>query len=309
MEIVQKASNVYPRLENLINNTETKFVAMGVSFDRSSKRLDKSIREALSRGVQFEYVTLDPNANLESISQQFRQTVQELRTEIDASEAVLDKFSQEFGDQFSFYPTKRCPNYRIYISDPDSEAPSGIIIFYGSSTDSPELPAFIVPNFLDSDFNGYFEDALRAVDRETNCKVFVVHGHEEAKRRELQSILKDRFNLEPIVLVDLPNKGMTIIEKFERYAPGCAYAIAIITPDDLVDKEEKTYWQARPNVLLEVGWFMARLGRSRVLLLLQGKSEIPSDLRGIAYLSFKENISEIAFEIKDELDEQNVTRR
>jgi hypothetical protein len=310
MEVIQDASNVFPILKELIDNTTTKFLAMGVSFDRSLKHLNRSVEEALDRGVEFQYVTLDANASLDIFAQQFGQTVEELRTEIQSSEAVLNKFSRKHKGLFSYYPTKRCPNYRIYIADPDSESPSGIIVFYGSSTDSPNLPAFIIKNFLESQFESYFKDALNAISRETNCKVFIIHGHSEAKRRELKDLLKYEFNLDPIVLIDESDQGCsTLIEKFERYAPSCAYAIALITPDDLIDKDGETYLQARPNVLLEIGWFMAHLGRKGVLLLVQGDSKLPSDLAGIVTKQFNNNISEIALNIKRELDEQNVARR
>ena len=310
VEVIEDASNIYPVLKQLIENTVTKLVAMGVSFDRSSKHLNRSVEQALDRGVQFQYVTLDINANLDIFAQQFGQTVEELRTEIKSSEAVLDKFSRQHKNLFSYYPTKRCPNYRIYISDPDSDSPNGIIIFYGSSTDSPNLPAFVIPNFLESRFESYFKDALRAISRETNCRVFIIHGHSEAKRRELKDLLKYEFNLEPIVLIDEPDQGSsTLIEKFERYAPSCAYAIALITPDDLINKGSEIYLQARPNVLLELGWFMSHLGRNGVLLLVQGDSKLPSDLSGIVTKRFNDNISEIALNIKRELDQQNVARR
>ena len=101
-------------------------------------------------------------------------------------------------------------------------------------------------------------------------KIFIIHGHHEAKRRELESLLKDKFNLTPIVLSEQPNIGLTIIEKFEKYASECSYAFAIFTPDDIVTKsEDEQYFQARPNVIFELGWFYATLGRSRVCIVEQ----------------------------------------
>jgi predicted nucleotide-binding protein len=44
----------------------------------------------------------------------------------------------------------------------------------------------------------------------------------------------------------------------------------------------------------ELGWFMAKLGRARVVVLCQGEIEILSDLQGIIYLPFKEHITEVA---------------
>lgn len=133
--------------------------------------------------------------------------------------------------------------------------------------------------------------------------IFVIHGHDEAKRRELESLLKDRFNLNPIVLLDQPDQGLTIIEKFEKYASDCSYAFALFTPDDIVTNGDKQYFQARPNVIFELGWFYANLGRSRVCILDQAseQSKIFSDLQGILRMQFNENVSEKYLEIEKEL--------
>lgn len=134
-------------------------------------------------------------------------------------------------------------------------------------------------------------------------EIFIIHGHNEAKRRELESLLKERFMLEPIILAEKPDQGLTIIEKFEKYASTCSYAFALFTPDDIVTSGEQQYFQARPNVIFELGWFYANLGRSRVCILDQEseQSKIFSDLQGIMRMQFKENISERFMEIEREL--------
>lgn len=133
--------------------------------------------------------------------------------------------------------------------------------------------------------------------------VFIIHGHNEAKLRELKDLLISE-NLNPIILSEQPSQGMTIIEKFEAYASKCAYAFALFTPDDIIetDKGEK-YFQARPNVIFELGWFYAHLGRARVCILSQAseKNEIFSDLQGVMRIQFSQNISESYIEIKREL--------
>ncbi len=133
--------------------------------------------------------------------------------------------------------------------------------------------------------------------------IFIIHGHNEAKRRELEALLKDKFGLNPIVLLDQADQGLTIIEKFEKYATTCSYAFALFTPDDIVTNGEQQYFQARPNVIFELGWFYANLGRSRVCILDQEseQSKIFSDLQGILRMQFKENISERYMEIEREL--------
>lgn len=133
--------------------------------------------------------------------------------------------------------------------------------------------------------------------------IFIIHGHDEAKRRELYTILKDDFNLNPIILSEKPNKGSTIIEKFECYAETCSYAFALFTPDDIVEKEGEQYFQARPNVIFELGWFFARLGRDRVCILNKEstKNNIFSDLQGILRYEFKKDVKERYAEIEKEL--------
>lgn len=134
-------------------------------------------------------------------------------------------------------------------------------------------------------------------------KVFIVHGHNEAKLRELKELLVSE-NLIPVVLNDQASQGMTIIEKFEAYAGDCAYAFALFTPDDIVESDAgEKYFQARPNVIFELGWFYSHLGRSRVCILSQEseKNEIFSDLQGVLRIQFSKNISERYLEIKREL--------
>lgn len=134
--------------------------------------------------------------------------------------------------------------------------------------------------------------------------VFIIHGHNEAKLLELEKLLKEEFDLNPIILKDKPNQGMTIIDKFEKYALQCSYAFALFTPDDIVTGANgKQYFQARPNVIFELGWFYANLGRSRVCILEQAsdKSEIFSDLQGIMRIQFNSSIEEVVIGIRREL--------
>ena len=132
--------------------------------------------------------------------------------------------------------------------------------------------------------------------------VFVIHGRDEAKWRELKDILKSQFRLNPIVLGEQPDVGCkTVIEKFEHYAQTCSYAIAVFTPDDEVKCGSDAYLQARPNVIYELGWFCGRLGRSGAMLLLKESTSLFSDFGGIIQKRFSHNISEKVIEIKRDL--------
>ncbi|HEX3149956.1 MAG TPA: TIR domain-containing protein [Gemmataceae bacterium] len=136
-----------------------------------------------------------------------------------------------------------------------------------------------------------------------NKKVFIVHGQNEAKKLELKDFLA-KLNLDPMILHQQNDLGKTIIEKFEHYASQCTFAIVLLTPDDQAAPANATTeakWRARQNVILELGWFMAKLGRERVLLLHQGQLEIPSDILGVVYASFTNLINEAGETIRERL--------
>lgn len=135
----------------------------------------------------------------------------------------------------------------------------------------------------------------------TGQNVFIIHGHDEAKWRELRDLLEDEFNLKTVVIKEMAGVGRTIIDKFEHYAMDSCFSFAILTPDDFVDKGHIKYLQARPNVLFEMGWFYGRYGPPRLCILKKTGTELPSDLDGISTIEFDENIIEQSLSIRKEL--------
>jgi len=137
-------------------------------------------------------------------------------------------------------------------------------------------------------------------------KVFVVHGRELQPRDELKEILEKEFNLEPVILMDQANGGKTLIEKFENNTLEVNYAFVILTPDDyghLNDRPfAKTEPRARQNVILELGYFVGKIGRDKVCCIRKGeKSLFPSDLHGLVDIPFKNSVKEIIPDIRKEL--------
>jgi len=131
--------------------------------------------------------------------------------------------------------------------------------------------------------------------------VFIIHGRDEAKWRELKDIIANTFRLKPIILIEQPDNGKTVIEKFEHYAETCSYAIALFTPDDEIHVNNETYLQARPNVIYELGWFCGRLSRSYTMLLLKEGTSMFSDFAGIIQKRFRSHVSELEGEIRKDL--------
>lgn len=137
--------------------------------------------------------------------------------------------------------------------------------------------------------------------------VFIIHGRDEAKWRELKDLVQGEFRLNPIVLMLQSNAGAeTLIEKFERYAVTCSFAIAVFTPDDEVKAEDGAYLQARPNVIYELGWFCGRLGRANAMLLLREGTSMFSDFGGIIQHRFKANVTEKVIEMRKDLEAAGV---
>jgi predicted nucleotide-binding protein len=123
---------------------------------------------------------------------------------------------------------------------------------------------------------------IRAID---NRKVFLVHGHDEGAKQSVARFL-EKLSLEPVVLHEQPNQGRTIIEKFEHYS-AVSFAVVLLTPDDIgASKSDPSNIRdrARQNVLLELGFFLGALGRSRVCALYGEGVELPSDYLGVLYV-------------------------
>lgn len=124
----------------------------------------------------------------------------------------------------------------------------------------------------------------KRVGKTGSRRVFVVHGHDDGLKETVARFLT-KLDLEPIILHELPNRGRTIIEKFEAYAD-VAFAVVLFTPDDVghpAGKADESKPRARQNVVLELGFFMAALGRDKVCVLYKSGVDVPSDYSGVLY--------------------------
>jgi predicted nucleotide-binding protein len=142
-------------------------------------------------------------------------------------------------------------------------------------------------SFLDF-FIKALEDILNAepqiskgqqINEITGDKIFIIHGHDKELKNEVQLLLY-RAGVDDIVLHEQPDKGRTIIDKLIEESKDACYVIALLSPDDELANGTS---QARQNVILEIGYFLGKLGKERVRLLKKGQVDIPSDLQGILY--------------------------
>jgi predicted nucleotide-binding protein len=144
-----------------------------------------------------------------------------------------------------------------------------------------------------------------------NRDVFVVYGHDLGARTQLEAMLR-RWNLEPLILDQLPSEGATLIEKLEKYArEDVGFGVVLATPDDVgnaIGKDDERKMRARQNVVLELGLLLAKLGRPRVAILLknQAQMERPSDLQGLIYLAFTDDVDEVKLSLAKEMHKQGL---
>ena len=141
----------------------------------------------------------------------------------------------------------------------------------------------------------------------TPTRVFIVYGHDLQARNDLELLLR-RLKLEPIVLQNVTGGGDTVIEKLEELT-AADFACVLVTPDDEGRKMgssegDELRPRARQNVVLELGMVLACLGRRRVAILVKGPGEElerPSDIDGLLYIPFKEDVMEAKNELASNL--------
>lgn len=130
-------------------------------------------------------------------------------------------------------------------------------------------------------------DQTNQVSRTLGRNVFLVHGHDTALLNQVARFLEST-GLKVTVLQEEPNRGQTIIEKFEQHAD-VGFAVVLLTGDDLGRPAGSSKLQvkarARQNVIFELGYFIGRLGRARVCALYENGVELPSDFYGVLYVS------------------------
>jgi len=116
-------------------------------------------------------------------------------------------------------------------------------------------------------------------------KVFLVHGHDEAARETIARFL-EKLDVTAVILHEQATEGRTLVEKLEHYAD-VDFAVVLLTPDDVgaaAGSADRLNARARQNVVLELGFFVGKLGRKNVCALHKGALELPSDYLSVGYV-------------------------
>ncbi|HRN89629.1 nucleotide-binding protein [Hyphomicrobium sp.] len=122
-----------------------------------------------------------------------------------------------------------------------------------------------------------------------STRIFIVHGRDGETKHEVARFLNS-LGLAPVILDEQASEGRTLIEKFEAHSD-VGFAVVLLTPDDEgALKGASAQPRARQNVVLELGFFVGKLGRQRVASIVRGQSlELPSDIHGLVWMRYEED--------------------
>ncbi|EGR1860789.1 hypothetical protein D3O62_18835 [Vibrio cholerae] len=137
---------------------------------------------------------------------------------------------------------------------------------------------------IEKEVNSSKEQVVNDNVPQNTSKVFIVHGHDDLMKVEMARFIENA-GLEAIILHEQPSGSKTIIEKIESFGD-VGFAVILYTPCDVGAKktdDPNLLDRARQNVVFEHGYFIGRLGRSRVAALVKGSIETPNDISGIVY--------------------------
>jgi predicted nucleotide-binding protein len=168
-----------------------------------------------------------------------------------------------------------------------------IILSFARTAPAADLPQLLSPRAQQlSIVNVLWKNCgtatlLRAVRNAIRPRIFIVHGHDTALVDLVRTTISG-YGLRPIVLAQQSDGlGVSILRHLEQHAALVEAAVVLLTGDDVGAQRGKRRSglkpRARQNVVLELGFFLAKLGASNVIPLYQDGVELPSDYGGIIW--------------------------
>ena len=130
-------------------------------------------------------------------------------------------------------------------------------------------------------------------------QVFVVHGHDETSKEQLELVLH-KLGIDHFILANSGGGGLTIIEALEakigKNSTATSFGVVLMTPDDMGYAQstgtDSIQPRARQNVVMEMGMLISSIGRRNIAILVKGHLERPSDADGILYIPFNNHVKE-----------------
>ena len=138
---------------------------------------------------------------------------------------------------------------------------------------------------LETEASQAIADVRGIGQKEQGQLVFVVHGHDAARKHEVARVIRELTGNDPVILHEQADVGQVLIEKFEANAARAGFAVVLMTADDLgrAKADDTEAPRARQNVVFEMGYFYGSIGRHRVAVLIDEGVEQVGDIVGVVY--------------------------
>jgi predicted nucleotide-binding protein len=131
-------------------------------------------------------------------------------------------------------------------------------------------------------------------ERKLPKKIFIGHGGKSNAWQELRSMLRD-WDLDTEEFNEEPTAGISITQRLKSMLENSRFAFLVMTSENLDDHGR---WQARLNVIHEIGLFQGRLGTECAIVLRDKSVSTFSNLDGITRMDFeKDQITTLRGEI------------
>lgn len=109
-------------------------------------------------------------------------------------------------------------------------------------------------------------------------RLFIIHGNDNEMLESVVHILEKQM-ITPIILRNIPSLGTSsILEKLEKFSD-VSSAIFLLSKEDLDSR-------SGANLMFELGYFLAKLGRERIIPIVR-QAELPFDILGMLYINFE----------------------
>jgi predicted nucleotide-binding protein len=122
-------------------------------------------------------------------------------------------------------------------------------------------------------------------------QIFVVYGKEDEISSDVIQTLQ-KLELEPIIINEESASKKCIIEKIADY-PHVSFAVVILSPEYLAyhkeDTDENMRYMASQDVILELGYFLGKLGNQNVVTIYNEEEdfEVPRGFSGVIWIEHK----------------------
>ena len=133
-----------------------------------------------------------------------------------------------------------------------------------------------------------YQDAGGGEPADASNRVLVIHSGHQAALEPVTHFV-ERIGCESVVFNE-PGNAPTRIEKLRQHTDDVAFAVVLLTGDDLGRDKQRPSGSERPrapqSAILELGYLIAALGQKNVCALYYPSVEVPSDSAGVVFIPF-----------------------